>query len=90
MLYGQLIIIVGVVVGQLIIIVGVVGQLIIIGGGGGQLMLSWWLVVNLSFLLTPSGEINNGLHDFRDRALKVYMKLRNNLRTSFNQDIMTS
>ena len=33
----------------------------------------------LGFLLTPSGEINNGLHDSRDRALKAYMKLRNNL-----------
>ena len=44
----------------------------------------------LCFLLTPSGEINSGLHDLRGRALKVYMKLRNNLETSFNQDIMTT
>ena len=44
----------------------------------------------LGFLLTPSGEINSGLHDLRDRALKVYMKLRNNLGTSFNPDIMTT
>ena len=38
----------------------------------------------LGFLLTPSGEINSGLHDLRDRALKAFMKLRNNLGTSFN------
>ena len=44
----------------------------------------------LGFLLTPSGEINSGLHDLRDRALKAFMKLRNNLGTSFNQDIMTT
>ena len=44
----------------------------------------------LGFRLTPSEEINNGLHDLRDRALKVYMKLRNNLGTSFNQDITTT
>ena len=43
----------------------------------------------LGFLLTPSGEINSGLHDLRDRALKA-MKLRNNLGTSFNQDVMTT
>ena len=41
-------------------------------------------------LLTPSGGINSGLHDLRDRALKAYIKLRNNLGTSFNQDIMTT
>ena len=38
----------------------------------------------LGFLLTPSGKINSGLHDLRDRALKAYLKLRNNLGTSFN------
>ena len=42
----------------------------------------------LGFLLTPSGEINSGLHDLRDRALKAFMKLRKNLGTSFNQNIM--
>ena len=44
----------------------------------------------LGFLLTPSGEINSDLHDLKDRALKAYMKLRNNLGTSCNQDIMTT
>ena len=44
----------------------------------------------LGFLLTPSGEINRGLHNLRDRTLKAYMKLRNNLGSSFNQDIMTT
>ena len=44
----------------------------------------------LGFLLTPSGEINSGLNDLRDRALKAFMKLKNNLGTSFNQDIFTT
>ena len=29
----------------------------------------------LGFLLTPSGEISSGLHDFRDRALKAETKI---------------
>ena len=44
----------------------------------------------LGFLLTPSGEIKSGLSDLRDRALKAYMKLRKNLGTSFNQNILTT
>ena len=44
----------------------------------------------LGFLLTPSGEINSGLNDLRDRALKAFMKLRKNLGTSFNQNILTT
>ena len=44
----------------------------------------------LGFLLTPSGEINSGLKDLRDRALKAYMELKNSLGTSFNQDIKTT
>ena len=42
------------------------------------------------FLLTPSGEINSGLKDLRDRALKANMGLKNSLGTSFNQDIKTT
>ena len=38
----------------------------------------------LGFLLTPSGEINSGLQDLRDRALKAYMGLKSSLGTSFN------
>ena len=44
----------------------------------------------LGFLLTPSGEINSGLKDLRDRALKAYMGLKNSRGTSFNQDIKTT
>ena len=44
----------------------------------------------LGFLLTPSGEISSGLNDLRDRALKAFMKLKNNLGTAFNQDILTT
>ena len=44
----------------------------------------------LGFLLTPSGEINSGLKDLRDRALKAYMGLKNSLGTSFNQHIKTT
>ena len=44
----------------------------------------------LGFVLTPSGEINTGLHDLRDRALKAFMKLKNDLGTSFNQDVLTT
>ena len=44
----------------------------------------------LGFLLTPSGEINSGLKDVRDRALKANMGLKHSLGTSFNQDIKTT
>ena len=33
----------------------------------------------LGFLVTPSGEINSGLHDLKDRALRALMKIRNKL-----------
>ena len=35
------------------------------------------------FVLTPSGEISTRLHDLR-RALKAYMKMKNDLGPSFN------
>ena len=41
----------------------------------------------LGFLVTPSGEISSGLKDLRDRAFKAYMKIKNDLGPSFNQDI---
>ena len=41
----------------------------------------------LGFLITPSGEINTGLKDLRDRAFKAYMKIKNDLGPCFNQDI---
>ena len=44
----------------------------------------------LGFLLTPSGEINSGLQDLRDRALKAFMKLKNDLGTAFKQDVLTT
>jgi hypothetical protein len=43
----------------------------------------------LGFLITPSGEINTGLKDLRDRALKAYMKIKNDMGVSFNQNILT-
>ena len=44
----------------------------------------------LGFLLTPSGEINSGLQDLRERALKAFMTLKNRLGLSFNQDVETT
>ena len=41
----------------------------------------------LGFVITPSGEINTGLKDLRDRAFKGFMKIRNDMGPSFNQDI---
>ena len=41
----------------------------------------------LGFVITPSGEINTGLKDLRDRALKGFMKMKNDMGPSFNQDI---
>ena len=43
----------------------------------------------LGFVITPSGEISTGLKDLRDRAFKAYMRIRNDLGPSFNQDILT-
>ena len=45
---------------------------------------------HLGFVLTPSGEISTGLHDLRDWAFKAYMKMKNDLGSSFNQDILTT
>ena len=42
----------------------------------------------LGFLITPSGEISTGLRDLRDRALKGFMKMRNDMGMTFNQDIV--
>ena len=44
----------------------------------------------LGFVITPSGEIGSGLKDLRDRAFKAFMKLKNDLGVSFNQDIKTT
>ena len=41
----------------------------------------------LGFVLTPSGEINSGLKDLRDRAFKGFMKLKSSLGNTFRQDI---
>ena len=41
----------------------------------------------LGFKLTPSGEIASGLQDLRDRGLKAYMKVKQDLGHSFNQEI---
>ena len=41
----------------------------------------------LGFMITPSGEINTGLKDLRDRAFRAFMKIRRDLGPNFNQDI---
>ena len=41
----------------------------------------------LGFLLTPSGEINSGLNDLRDRALKAFMKLKSTMGDLFFKNI---
>ena len=56
----------------------------------GKLLESVRTYKYLGFLLTPSGEINSGLSDLRDRALKAFMKITNDLGPSFMQDIDTS
>ena len=38
-------------------------------------------------MITPSGEISTGLKDLRDRAFKGFMKMKNDLGLSFNQDV---
>ncbi len=44
----------------------------------------------LGFILTPSGEINTGLHDLRDRGFKAFMKLKRDFGESFNSHVPTS
>jgi hypothetical protein len=44
----------------------------------------------LGFLITPSGEINTGFKDLRDRALKAFMKIKNDMGMSFNQNLGTT
>ena len=41
----------------------------------------------LGFIFTPSGEINTGLRDLKDRALKAYIKLKNKLGAFFYNNI---
>ena len=44
----------------------------------------------LGFLITTSGEINSGLKDLRDRAMKAFFKLKNSMGPSFYHDISTT
>ena len=44
----------------------------------------------LGFLITPSGEINAGLNDLRDRAMKAFFRLKTTLGTQFNRNIQTT
>ena len=39
----------------------------------------------LGFLITPSGEINSGLKDLKDRALRAFSKLKYKMGTSFRK-----
>ena len=41
----------------------------------------------LGFLSSVSGEIKRGFEDLRDRGFKAFMKLKNQMGTSFNQNI---
>ena len=42
----------------------------------------------LGFLFTPSGEIQSGLKDLRDRAFKAFMKLKTKMGSSFRTNIV--
>ena len=44
----------------------------------------------LGFVLTPSGEINTGLRDLRDRGFRAFMKIKRDFGESFNQNIPTA
>ncbi len=44
----------------------------------------------LGFILTPSGEINTGLQDLRDRGFKAFMKLKRDFGESFGGDVPTT
>ena len=44
----------------------------------------------LGFVITPSGEICTGLKDLRIRALKAFMKMKNDMGPSFNKDILVT
>lgn len=44
----------------------------------------------LGFILTPSGEINTGLQDLRDRGFKAFMKLKRDFGESFNYHVPTA
>ena len=39
----------------------------------------------LGFLITPSGEVNTGIKDLKDRAQKAFMKLKSMLGDSFQK-----
>ena len=39
----------------------------------------------LGFMVTPSGEINTGLQDLKDRALKAFMELKNKMGINFRK-----
>ena len=41
----------------------------------------------LGFIITPSGELNTGIKDLKDRAFRAFMKIKSDLGTSFNQDV---
>ena len=44
----------------------------------------------LGFILTPSGEINTGLQDLRDRGFKAFMKIKRDFGPAFNHHIPTA
>ena len=41
----------------------------------------------LGFIITPSGECGTGIKDLKDRGLKAFMKIKNDLGASFHLDI---
>ena len=44
----------------------------------------------LGFLITPSGEVNTGIKDLKDRAHKAFMKLKSRLGDSFRKHLQIS
>ena len=41
----------------------------------------------LGFMITPSGEVNTGIKDLRDRAFRAFMKIKRDLGASFGRDV---
>ena len=50
---------------------------------GGKVVSTTREYKYLGFVLTPSGEINSGLIDLKDRALRAFMKLKKKLGSNF-------
>ena len=56
----------------------------------GTILESVRMYKYLGFILTPSGEINTGLNDLKDRSLRAFSKIKKDLGESFDKDIKTT